>query len=345
MLCSRIPRRVWTAALSIALWPVLLAAQSATPNCCRVLEVGPVVMTVADMDRSVDFYTRVLTFEKQSEVERSGPQINVLYGVASARVRAVDLTLGDETIELLQFIGAAGAPVPPDSRSNDLSFQHLAIIVSDMDQAYAVLRQNQVQQISSYPQRLPEWNPNAAGIKAFYFRDPDGHPLEVLQFPQGKGNPKWQQANGRLFLGIDHTAIAVSNTGSSLAFYRNLLGLHVTGESDNYGFEQEHLNNVFGAHLRITSLHSSSGIGVEFLEYITPRDGRPAPANASATDISQHETVLLVDNIARLNSAVGDAKNHPVSVKQVSGSEFLFHASQAELIRDPDGHQLLLLQR
>ena len=55
-------------------------------------------------------------------------------------------------------------------------------------------------------------------------------------------------SNGKLFLGIDHTAIAVSNTDASVAFYTTLLGIRVAGESDNYGFEQEHLNNVFGAH-------------------------------------------------------------------------------------------------
>ena len=197
MLRSRIPRRVWTAALLIALWPVLLAAQSATHNSFRVLEIGPVVMTVADIERSAEFYTRVLTFEKQSEVDRSGPEVAELYGVPNARVRAVELKLGDESIELIQFIGGAGVPIPADARSNDLSF-----IVSDLDRAYGVLRENHVQHISPYPQRLPDWNPNAAGIKAFYFRDPDGHPLEILQFPPGKGNPKWQEANGRLFLGI-----------------------------------------------------------------------------------------------------------------------------------------------
>jgi catechol 2,3-dioxygenase-like lactoylglutathione lyase family enzyme len=327
------------------LWPVLLAAQSATHNSFRVLEIGPVVMTVADIDRSAEFYTRVLTFEKQSEMARSGPEIAELYGVPNARVRAVELKLGDESIELIQFIGTAGVPIPADARSNDLSFQHVAIIVSDMDRAYGILRENHVQHISPYPQRLPDWNPNAAGIKAFYFRDPDGHPLEILQFPPGKGDSKWHAADGRLFLGIDHTAITVSNTDSSLVFYCTLLGLHVGGESDNYGFEQEHLNNVFGAHLRITSLRSPSGIGVEFLEYITPRDGRSAPAPDSATDVSHHETVLLVNSIADVNSSLADAKNHPVSVKQMSGSELLFHASQAELIRDPDGHHLLLLQR
>lgn len=345
MLRSRALRRVELALLLIAVLPALLAAQSLNSGCCHALQVGPVVMTVADMDRSVEFYKRVLTFEKQSEIERSGPEIDELYGVPNARIRAVDLKLGDESIELLQFVGAPGTPVPGDARSNDLSFQHVAIIVSDMDRAYAALRRNNVQHISPYPQRLPDWNPSAAGIKAFYFRDPDGHPLEVLQFPPGKGDPKWQMADGRLFLGIDHTAIAVSNTDASLNFYRKLLGLRIVGESDNYGFEQEHLNNVFGAHLRITSLRSPSGMGVEFLEYITPHDGRPAPSNAGATDLSHHETALLVDDIAAVNATLGGEKNHLVSVKHIADSQLLFHASQAELIRDPDGHQLLLLQR
>jgi len=301
-------------------------------------------MTVSDMDRSVDFYTRVLTFDKRSDGERR-PEYEQLYGVSHAHIRVVDLRLGDESIELLQFIGAAGAPVPADARSNDLSFQHVAIIVSDMARAYSVLRQNHVQHISAYPQTLPEWNPNAAGIKAFYFQDPDGHPLEVLQFPAGKGDPKWQQANGKLFLGIDHTAIAVSNTDASLAFYGTLLGMRVAGESDNYGIEQEHLNNVFGAHLRITALRSPSGIGVEFLEYITPHDGRPASAHASPTDIDHHETVIVVDDLAGLNAQLHAQNFSGVSVKQIPDSGLLFNASQAELVRDPDGHFLLLLQR
>ncbi|HWS97632.1 MAG TPA: VOC family protein, partial [Candidatus Methylomirabilis sp.] len=225
------------------------------------------------------------------------------------------------------------------------SFQHVAIIVSDMTRAYEVLRQNHVQSISSYPQTLPEWNPNAAGIKAFYFQDPDGHPLEVLQFPSGKGDLKWQQPNGRLFLGIDHTAIAISNTDASLAFYGTLLGMRVAGESDNYGFEQEHLNNVFGAHLRITALRGPSGIGVEFLNYLTPRGGRPAAANASPTDIDHHETVIVVDDLAGLDAELQAHNFSGVSVKQIADSRLLFNASRAELVRDPDGHFLLLLQR
>ena len=259
--------------------------------------------------------------------------------------RVVDLKLGDESIELLQFVGAAGAPVPADARSNDLSFQHVAIIVSDMDRAYSVLRQNQVQHISPYPQTLPDWNPNAAGIKAFYFRIPMVIRWRCCNFQPAKAIQSGSRPADRLFLGIDHTAIAISNTDASLAFYGMLLGMRVAGESDNYGFEQEHLNNVFGAHLRITALRSPSGIGIEFLEYLAPRDGRPAPANASPTDIAHHETVIMVDDLAALNAALQAANISAGSVKQITDSRLLLNASQAELVRDPDGHFLLLLQR
>ena len=121
-----------------------------------------------------------------------------------------------------------------------------------MDRAYKLLRGNKVKHASTGPQRLPEWNKNAAGIQAFYFRDPDGHFLEVLAFPPDKGAAKWHEQNGRLFLGIDHTAIVISDTDASLRFYRDVLGLKVVGESENHGPEQERLNNVFGARLRIT---------------------------------------------------------------------------------------------
>jgi hypothetical protein len=54
-----------------------------------------------------------------------------------------------------------------------------------------------------------------------------------LWFPPGKGAPKWHQDTAKLFLGIDHTAIVVSNTETSLRCYRDLLGLQIVGESEN----------------------------------------------------------------------------------------------------------------
>src|SRR5260370_37395370 len=96
-----------------------------------------------------------------------------------------------------------------------------------MDKAYEHLRQHRIKYVSAAPQTLPEWNKGAAGIKAFYFRDPEDHVLEIIWFPLGKGDPRWHIETKKLFLGIDHTAIVVSDTEKSLEFYRDVLGMRV----------------------------------------------------------------------------------------------------------------------
>src|SRR5262250_1331063 len=256
--------------------------------------VDSVDITVSNMERAVDFYSHVLSFQNVSDTEVAGENYEDLEGVYGVRMRVVRMQLGDEFSELTEYLAPKGRPIPAEARSNDRSFQHIAIIVSDMDKAYAWLRQNNVEQISSAPQRLPNWNRNASGIKAFYFKDPDGHPLEILQFPPDKGADKWHRPSDKLFLGIDHTAIVVGDTEATLHLYRDLLGMRVVGESENYGTEQEHLNNVFGAHLRITSLRAGSGPGIELLEYLSPRDGRRFPVDEHANDLVHRETVLWV---------------------------------------------------
>src|SRR6201997_221554 len=248
------------------------------------LAVDSVDITVSDVDRAVDFYSRVLSFKKVWDTEVAGETYENLEGVFGARMRVVRMQLGDEFIELTEYLAPKGRPITAGARSNDRSFQHIAIIVSDMHKAYAWLRQNKVAHASSGPQRLPDWNRNASGIQAFYFKDPDGHPLEILQFPPDKGAEKWHPPSDKLFLGIDHTAIVVGDTEASLRFYRDLLGMRIAGETENYGPEQEHLNNVFGARLRITSLRAAEGPGVELLEYLAPRTGRPMPDDSQVND-------------------------------------------------------------
>src|SRR6516162_9887048 len=49
---------------------------------------------------------------------------------------------------------------------------------------------------------------------------------------------------------VSDLSAAFSDAEASLRFYRDLLGLRVVGTSENYGTEQEQLNNVFGAHLQ-----------------------------------------------------------------------------------------------
>jgi catechol 2,3-dioxygenase-like lactoylglutathione lyase family enzyme len=219
--------RQGTLTLALTTLILCLALPLWAQNKPTVTGVAAIGITVSDMDRAVDFYSRVLTFQTVSDSEVTGPEFEHLEGIFGVRMRVVRMKLGDGFIELTEFLAPKGRPIPVDLRSNDRSFQHIALIVSDMDKAYARLRQNKVEHASSGPQRLPDWNKSAAGISAFYFKDPDGHPLEILQFPPDKGQPKWHQLSNRLFLGIDHTAIVVWDTEASLKFYRDLLGLHV----------------------------------------------------------------------------------------------------------------------
>ena len=167
-----------------------------------ISDVNAIGITVSDMRRSLDFYTQILPFKLVTDREVVGDAYEHLTGVFDLRMRIAQLPLGDEKIHLIEYLAPRGRPIPIDSHSNDRWFQHIAIIVSDMDKAYAHLRRHNVEHASPEPQRLPGWNANAGGIKAFYFRDPDGNNLEILQFPDGKGALKWHQKDNRAPLKI-----------------------------------------------------------------------------------------------------------------------------------------------
>lgn len=278
--------------------------------------VRAVSLTVADVERSVAFFTTVLGFERLGEVEATGLAYEALWGLPGVHARVVRLRLGREEVRLIGFTAPTGRPVPRDSRSDDLWFQHLAIVVRDMTVARARLVAHGVRAVSAAPQVLPASNVAAAGIAAFYFHDPDGHTLELIAYPPGKGDPRWQERTDRLFLGIDHTAIAVADTDASLAFYRDRLGLAVVGESLNVGVEQERLTGVPGARVRITGLRAPDGPpGVELLEYRAPRAGRRLPAVPAVNDLVHWHTTIVVPG-----------------------------APDPALVRDPDGHAVELVR-
>ena len=331
--------------LALILFSRFAAAPAATSgDPLRVMAVDSIGITVEHMDRAVDFYTRVLNFEELSDVEVSGREVERLQGIFGARMRVVRLKLGDESLELTEYLTPRGRPVPADMRPNDRAFQHAAIIVSDIDTAYRRLRQFHVEHASTSPQRLPDWNPNAGGISAFYFRDPDRHFLEILQFPPGKGLAKWRRAD-RLFLGIDHTAIVVGDTDQSLKLYRDGFQMKIAGESENYDTEQEHLNGVFGARLRITALRADEGPGIELLEYLAPRDGSPAPTDLRANDIAHWQTTLIANAPARINDLLRQRIFTLVSPNVVALPKPSLALREAIVVRDPDGHGIRLAAR
>ena len=319
----------------------LLAGESRSASVAAVRSIG---FTVSEMDRSVAFYSDVLSFKVISDVEVDGPEYDQLWGMFGVRARVVRMQLGEQQIELTQFISPPDLrPIPVPSYSHDLWFQHFAIVVRDMEAAWAQLRKYHVRQISPRPQTIPMSNQVAAGIKAIKFRDPDGHNLELLWFPEGKGNPVWKKPGTNLFLGIDHTAMTVRSTENSLKFYHDLLGLTVAGGTLNMGTEQEHLDSLPGARVLVTGLTPTMGPpGVEFLEYERPTAGRPFPADSHPTDLWHWHTTMVVSDVDAATTELR-RMGQLVSSNVVTIPNGNLGFTKGVLLRDPDGHAIQIV--
>jgi len=256
----------------IALFLCVVAGALTIPFAAASVEIKAVEMTVGDLSRALPFYTGVLQFQLVSQEDTGG--------LVSARLR-----LGEESL-ILRDYAANGRRIPETLTGNDRAFQHIAIATGDIDAAYAHLLRHDTRIVSAGIQRLPHWNFDAAGIRALYFHDPDGHFLELIQFPSDKGEPRWQRPGDQLFRGIDHTALVVSDLKRSVRFYRDVLGLSIAGESFNHGGEQELLNRVAGSRVRITSFRGVKGPGIELLHYEAPGVARAISGEVAPHDLA-----------------------------------------------------------
>ncbi len=250
-------RRVLLAAGILA----LLVASPGHPGHARdrlpgdVERLKMIGFTVADLDRETEFFTKVLRFEKVSDFRVVGAEYDQLQGVFNANMRIVHLRLGEQIIELTGYVSPpTGRPIPVTSYSNDGWFEHMAIVVSDMDAAFQRLQDHNIRQISAHPITIPRSNAGAAGIQAIKFHDPERHDLELIYFPPDKGNSSWHKPGNKLFLGVDHTAMTVGSTEKGVAFYRDLLGFDVGGVTVNTGRTQEVLDGLFNVTCLVTAL-------------------------------------------------------------------------------------------
>lgn len=289
-----------------------------------LLRVG---RNVADLDRAGAFYCEALGFRV---VDRAMPPWTQLPGACGEVPRTTRLRLGEQEIELTAF--ANSAPYPPTSHSNDAWFQHCAIVVSDMDAAYERLLAYRAAPITrDGPQQLP---PSTGSVRAFKFRDPDGHPLELLAFPPGSGDPRWQHARDRdLMLGLDHSAIGVADSERSITFYTQLLGMRVTARQVNHGVEQQRLDDLDGVRVDVVALQPCRRRTphVELLGYLQPR-GRAASAR-DVQAIVADRLILEVDELGPVLARLGKA-----------GAALIAADAESALLRDPDGHVLVLVK-
>jgi catechol 2,3-dioxygenase-like lactoylglutathione lyase family enzyme len=317
----------------------------------RVLQFG---FSSADAARAADFYCHALGFTAQETLLINGGGYGHLLGLPQGRFRLTRLQLGQETLEILEVFQAdgsraAGRAIPADSRSCDLWFQHVCLVTSDLDAALQrlqpALESGLAQAVSRAPQTLPAWNRAAAGIRAFKFKDPDGHNLELLEFPPDKGDARWHQGSG--VLGIDHSAISVADTPRSCRFYDDLLGLRLGGDGLNSGPTQDDLDNLEQTRVRITAHRCPQGAGIECLDYQPPNRGRPMPSDLGPADLAHWLIRLQVDDLDAIAAQVihsGGRVLNPGIVNLADQRRDLGF-SRGLLVADPDGHRLQLVER
>jgi len=262
----------------------------------KVRAISRIQLVCADLPTTARFYETAFGFERIGERE-----------IDSGRI--LTLRLGDQAIDLARF-QRHGRPYPAGVSGANLLFQHLAIVVTDMTSAYGqLLAHSGWTAISSDgPQQLP---PASGGVTAFKFRDPEGHPLELLAFRAGSAPAQWRGVSARSFLGIDHSALSVADSARSAAFYKRL-GFTIGHHSHNVGAEQERLDGMGMADVDVTALASavSSKPHIELLCY---RGRHPLSSPPAPNDIAATRLVLSLDVL-----------------------------QERSLLRDPDGHLLLL---
>lgn len=214
----------------------------------RAQRLVELVRPVAELARSIDFYTHALGF-----AEESGPDGYALLPEAwGTTPRAfARLRLGQQTLMLAEC-----ETTQPDSGAEDPRFQHIAIIASDMALAWQRLRAyGPLASISQGgPQQLPA---DSGGVSAVKFRDPDGHPLELLAFPAGAVPQRWALAGGPT-LGIDHSAISVADADVSIAFYAREMGLRQASRQVNQGAEQARLDGLVAPMVDVVGLQPAT---------------------------------------------------------------------------------------
>ena len=296
-----------------------------------------VSITVADLDQTAAFYRDGLGLEIGPErTHEDSAWVNLLGLEQGTTARAVEVAIGQQVIKLGAF-DPPGRPYSLERASNDQWFQHVALVSGDIATVWKRLEGASPGAITKGPPVLLP--PSTGSVTAFKFRDPEGHPLELISFPPGVGDPQWQSTGRSGIVGYDHTAISVMDVERSIAFYTELLGFRMRARSLNVGVEQDRLDGLMDCKVDVVALEPES-LGtphVELLHYRTPT-GRASISEVRANDVASTRQVHKVDDfdvlIERLEAEGATFVSPGVTLKD---------GSKAAAIRDPDGHMIVLM--
>jgi len=306
----------------------------------QAARIDRITWIVSDLDRAEDDYATAFGCRVvgRDTIERS---LATVLGIPEAIGRRSLLQLGRERIALLEFTDSSGRPYPCDSTSTDIWFQHAAIVVSDMTAAYqGVMAHPRFLPISrAGPVRLPD---RSGGVTAFKFRDCDGHPLELIAFPEGRGPAEWcnTDATGP-FLGIDHTAIGVRDSSISARFFGAVFGFSAGLRTYNQGTEQARLDDVDDVAVTVTQLAGDlPPPRMELLEYHVGTR-RPIRRDTASNDIAATHAVVQVPSLDAVLAALARLGTPLASDDLMTMRGDI----PAALVSGPDGHRFLVEER
>ncbi|MGB7037587.1 MAG: glyoxalase [Xanthobacteraceae bacterium] len=251
-------------------------------------------LTTAEPERLATFY-RGLGFAIGAP-ERIPDDEMALLGLQGSGKR-LPLRLGGQRLDLDCF-DRRGRAYPSAATSADLCFQHFAILTDNAAAAWARATALDALPISTAgPVTLPA---SVGGVTAVKFRDPEGHPLEILQFPAESGH----RPAGTGLLGIGHSAVSVSDVDASTRFYE-ALGLSVQGRTLNQGSSQKALDGLPDVVVDVVAMMPRRPTPhLELLAYRKPM-GRPAGL-MEANDMAATRTVWAADR----DAFIRDPDNH-----------------------------------
>jgi len=298
-----------------------------------VQKLSRIALVSQEPESLAAFYRSAFGFARGEETRLSGTALESLLGIPGAKARLLTLRLGRQAIELLS-IEPKGEAYPARVPAWSKLFQHFAIVVSSMAAAYAKLSaQAGWKPISTEgPQTLPA---SSGGVTAFKFRDPEGHPLELVAFPPDAIPEPWQMADAAGFLGIDHSAISVADTSRSIEFYRRL-GLQRSGGSLNTGPAQDRLDGAKGTLVEVTALAPAEL--PPHVELLCFRKALRRNWNVSGINgVAATQLILSAHSTAALDGVCAQNADALVS-KPVPFEDGVARA----MMRDPDGHLLRL---
>ena len=133
----------------------------------------------------------------------------------------------------------------------------------------------------------------------------------------------------------DHTGITVSNLGSSLAFWRDVLGFEFSHAAHQKGDMAEQITGVKGAELKLAVVKSPNGHKIELLEYLAPAD-RKTRGELRPCNVGHVHVALVVENLEPLVQKIAasgwqaDGQPQTLTTGPNKGKRVIY-------VRDPDG--------